>query len=109
MEISKWEFLAVCYDTDKFGDCKHCESWDMFLICHVTSPDHIFKMLYVNLWVETFHVKSPSCQVGGYWLCASGDIKYLIFYVTLLNHAIEEPCKTMRSKNHVKPFDRRTM
>ena len=28
----------------------------------------------------------------GHWFSASGDIKYLTFYVTLLNHLIEGSC-----------------
>ena len=60
----------------------------MFLIYHVTSADHMFKRLYITLWVEAFHDKSPPCQVGGYWLRASGEIKCLIYYITSPNYVI---------------------
>ena len=51
------EFLAVCHHPVKFGDHGHCKSEDMFLIYHVNSPDHMFKELYVTLWVGAFHSK----------------------------------------------------
>ena len=35
------------------------------------------------------------CNVGGYWSCASGDIKNLIYHVTSPNHLIEESYKFM--------------
>ena len=71
MQISGWESLAVCHHPDKFGDHGHCESGYIFFTCHLTSPDNMFKGLYVNLWVEAFLGKSRSGQVGGYWYCAS--------------------------------------
>ena len=74
MQISGWEFLAVCHHSDKFGGPGHCEKGNMFLICHTTSPDHMFQGLYVTLWAEAFHGKLSTCQVGGYSSCASGDI-----------------------------------
>ena len=40
---------------------------------------------YITLWVKTSQGKSPPYHVGGYWLCASGDI----CQVTSQNHAIE--------------------
>ena len=66
MQILRWEFLAVCYHPDNFGDYGHCERGDMLLVCHVTSPDYMFKGLYVTLWAEAFYGKSPPCQVGIY-------------------------------------------
>ena len=44
-QIYKWELLAVCHYPAKSSDHNHCDSVDMFLICHVTSCEHIFKML----------------------------------------------------------------
>ena len=92
MKISGREFLAVCHHPDRFGDDGHCKSGDMFLVCHVTSPDHIFKGLYVTFWVEAFHGKSSSNQDGDYWPCASGDIKFLICHVTWPNYVIKGSC-----------------
>ena len=41
-----WEFLALYHHPDKSCDHKHCGSGDiMFLVCHVTSPGHMFKGL----------------------------------------------------------------
>ena len=42
-----WEFFAVCHHPDKSCDHKHCDSGNsIFLICHVTSPQNMFKGLY---------------------------------------------------------------
>ena len=89
MRISGWDLLVICHHTDKFADYGHGESGDMFLTCHMTSPDHMFKGLYVNLWVRAFHCKLPPCQVGGYWSWAIGDIKHLICQKILQNYVIE--------------------
>ena len=40
-----WELLAVCHHPDKRGDHRHCDYGDMFLICHMTLSDHMFKGL----------------------------------------------------------------
>ena len=45
LRIYRWEFLAVRHHPDKSFDHKHCESGDMFLICQVTSREHMFKEL----------------------------------------------------------------
>ena len=82
MRISGQEFLTVCQKSDKFGDHRYCESGDVFLICHVTSTDHVFKWLYVTLCMEAIHDMSQPCQIDGYWSCATGDIKYVSNYVT---------------------------
>ena len=66
----------------------------MFLICHVTSRDHIFKGLCYFMG-GAFHGKSPPCHVGSYWSCASGDIRYLICHVTSKNHMVEGSCNFM--------------
>ena len=52
----------------------------MFLICHVTPRELLFKSLCV-LWVEALY---PVIS-GGYWSSARGDIKYLIYRVTSQN------------------------
>ena len=35
----------LCDYADKSCDHKHCDGGDMFLICHVTSREHMFKGL----------------------------------------------------------------
>ena len=50
---------------------------------------------YVTLWMEVSHAKSSSCYIGGYWLCASGDVKYLICHVTSQSHETEGSCNFM--------------
>ena len=37
--------LGVSHYADKSCDHKHCDEGDMFLICHVTSHEHMFKGL----------------------------------------------------------------
>ena len=58
----------------------------MFLICHVTSREPMFKGF------SEFMGGSPSrclshhlVMFGGLWSSASGDMKYLISHVTLKN------------------------
>ena len=46
MQIYEWEFLAICHDLDRSCDHKCCDSGDMFLICHMTSREQMFKGLY---------------------------------------------------------------
>ena len=45
MQIYWWELLTVCQKPDKSGDHRHCDSGEMFIICHVTSNDFMFKGL----------------------------------------------------------------
>ena len=49
MRIYRWELLVLCHYADKSCDqsCdKHCDGGDiMFLVCHVTSREHMFKEL----------------------------------------------------------------
>ena len=59
MQIFRWELLVVCHHPDKSCDHKHCDSGDKFLICYLTSCEHIFKGLYKftegnpSWWVST--------------------------------------------------------
>ena len=47
MQIYGWQLLALCHHPHKLCDHKHCGSGDKkFLICHVTSRQHMFKGLY---------------------------------------------------------------
>ena len=39
-----WELVAVCHQTGKFRDYRPFDSgYLMFLICHMTSRDQVFK------------------------------------------------------------------
>ena len=91
MRIYGWEFLVVLHHPVKWGDHRHCESGDMFLVSLVTTS----LRCYVTLWVEASHGKSPPCHVGGYRSCAIGDIKYLSFHVASQNHVFERSCNFM--------------
>ena len=47
MQIYRQELLAIRHPPDKFCDHKYYDNEDlMFLICHVTSSEHMFKVLY---------------------------------------------------------------
>ena len=45
MRIYGWEFLVLCNYADNFCAHKHCDGWNMFLICHVTSRKYMLKGL----------------------------------------------------------------
>ena len=47
---------------------------------------------YAHHRVEVCHAKASSCHVRGYWLCARGDLKFLICHVTLQSNVIEGSC-----------------
>ena len=48
----------ICHHPDKSCDRKHCDSGDeMFLICHQTSREHLFKGFY------EFIGESPPCYI----------------------------------------------
>ena len=80
MRIYGWELLAVCHHP-KSRDHKHCDSGGMFLICHVSSREHILKGLCEFGW-KPFRVSHQLAMFGDHWYSASGDIKYLIYPVT---------------------------
>ena len=47
------ELLLVCQNLAKSCDHRHCDTGDlMFLICHMTSNNHLFRGLY-NFIVES--------------------------------------------------------
>ena len=45
LQIHGWELLVLHYYPDRYGDQRHCDCGDMFLICHVTSYDYMFNRL----------------------------------------------------------------
>ena len=47
MQLYGWDLQVVSHHPNKFGDHRHCGNGDlMFLICHMTSRDHMLKGLY---------------------------------------------------------------
>ena len=85
--LTSHDHLTVCHHPDNSCDHRHCDSGGImivFLICHVTSPEYIFKGLYefmggspsVNHQLAMFAKHCPN---------ASGDIKYL---KTSQNHMV---------------------
>ena len=79
--------LTISHLPAQFSDHKHCGSGGTFLICHVTSRDHVFKEL---------RVESPDSKSLPYhWSSASGDMTNLICYVTSQDHVIEGSCDFM--------------
>ena len=88
MEIYWWEHIVVCHYPDKSCNHKHCDSGDItFLICHVTSREHMFKWLYE--FIKPLTMGQHLAKFGGHWSNASGDIKYLICHVTSQKQATE--------------------
>ena len=52
----------MCHHPDKSGDHRHCDSETlMFLVCHVTSSDHVTNL---TILVEAPHDESPSSHVS---------------------------------------------
>ena len=78
--LSVGTLLAVSYHSDKFGNNRYCDESDlMFLICHVTWHNHLFK------WSWDFIIGSPSPWVTTLLiLVASGivveEIKHFQFF-----------------------------
>ena len=80
----------VTHHPDKFGDHKHCDSGDiMFLICYVTTCLKV----YVNLWVEANHGRSPPSHI--FWPMISFKWRYKVFHLS--QGVIEESCDVMCS------------
>ena len=65
------------YQSHKFGDPRDSDSRDiLFLICHKTLPDQMFKG-YVNIWAEVPDCKSSPSHVWCpllQWYCVYKDI-----------------------------------
>ena len=74
---------------DKSYDHKHCDEGDMFLICHVTSHEHMFKGLCEFMGGSSSRWVTILPCFYGHWSSASEDTKYLACKVTLQNHVIE--------------------
>ena len=63
MKIYSWKLLGVCHHPDKYCDHKQCDNGDIkFLICHVTSREHMFKRLR-EFMGGTPQGQSPTCHV----------------------------------------------
>ena len=109
--ICELELLLVC--PAKSGDHWHCDTGDlMFLICHMTSNNHLFRGLYnfivesPSKWVNNlscfpvdtrrrFNVfKTTSCVfwVSGQWYSTDREITYLIYHMISKDHIIEGSC-----------------
>ena len=63
----------ICHDPETFGDHRHGDNGEKFLICHVTT---CLKGC-VNLWVEAPHGMSPLSHV--WWPLVKCKCKYTIF------------------------------
>ena len=71
----------------------------MFLICHLTSRQHMFKRLCE--FKSGCHLLPMS---GSHWSSASRDIKYLIFPTTPQNHVTEGSCNFLSGSLHLAKF-----
>ena len=61
MRIYVLEFLVLYDYAHKYCDHKQCEGGDMFLVCHVTFCEHMFKGLCE--FMSGKPSESPSCHV----------------------------------------------
>ena len=90
MRIYRWELLAICHQPDETCDHKHCYSADiMFLICHVTSREHMLQGLCEFIGWKHLTVSHHLAMFGSNSSITTGDIKYLICHLTSQNHVIE--------------------
>ena len=65
------------------GDDRHCDSGDlMFLICHVTSPDHVLKDLGDYVWKPLTISHHHFTMLEGHLSSARGNIRYWFCNVT---------------------------
>ena len=64
----------------------------MFLICHVTSRDHIFKVLRNFYGWILLTVSHYLAMFGGHWSSATGGTKHLICPVASQKHVTEQSC-----------------
>ena len=69
----------LCHYADKSCDHKYCDGGDIFLICHVTSREHMFKGF----------CEFMGTMFGRHWSITIGDMNYLTCHVTFQNHVIE--------------------
>ena len=102
-QIYGWKFLAVCHHPEKFCDRRYRDNGNkMFLICHVTSRNHMFKgLMYVNLGVEApIRVSYHFAMFGGSWSTASGNVKYYICHMTRKKQLIEGSCNMSGSSSY---------
>ena len=88
MRIYVCEVLAVCHHPDKFYYYKYLYDGD-FLICHVTSGEHILKrVMWICGW-KPLTVSHQLAMFGGQWSIANRDVKYLIYHVTSQKYVTE--------------------
>ena len=82
MQICGWELLAMCHHLGNFCDHRYYDGEDMFLICHMTSHDHMIKRLCEFIsgsrTVSPHTVKHDLAMFGGHWPSVGGDTRYLI-------------------------------
>ena len=74
-QINGWAVLMYYHHSDKYGDQRDCDSGDLFLICHVTSQDCMFKGFYK--FMEVPQGKSPPCHL--WWPLVKCKGKYKVF------------------------------
>ena len=78
MKIYSGEVLVVCRHPDKYCDHKQCDNEDIkFLICHVTSREHLFKRLR-EFMREPLRVSHHLAMFSSHRFGVSRKIDYLI-------------------------------
>ena len=82
----------VYHQPDKFGDHRHCDSGDMFIICQLTLQNHKFKILCDYGW-KALTASHHFAMFRGHWSSRREDIKYIIYQLASQNYEI------IRSRN----------
>ena len=99
MQTYGLELPVLCHYGDKSCDHKYCSGEDMFLVCHVTSREHMFKGLCEFMgWSPSRWVTILPCLVN------IGLVQveiYLACHVNLQNHVIEGSRNFMLGAFHV--------
>ena len=72
--------LTVCHHPAKFGDRRHCDNGDTFIICHVTSRDNVYKVSCD--FIKPLTIRHHPARFGGHRRCDRGDLRLLICQVT---------------------------
>ena len=87
MQIYGWRKpLTVIHHLSIFGDRWSCASGDIkYIICHVTSPNHVTEGLSNYDW-ELFIVYHHPAKFSGHRLCSSGDVMISDCHVKVCYH-----------------------
>ena len=98
MQIYGWNVFLVCHHPDQSCDHNHCNRGGIFLICHVTSHEHMLKELRKFVW-KPFLLSHCLAMFGGHWSTTNGDTKYLICHVSSIRQVSEGSSNLMNGSS----------